>query len=327
MKNIFIPSLFAAMIFIAGTGCIKDKGFENNEYGINDPDNSPAGIGFPEAVNVINIKGVNFVTTPQTINDPLVNLESGKPAPKDLHITLVANPSLVAAYNSDPNNSPLTALAANLYNIPTLKITIPAGKTFGSIAINIPNASLLSTSETYGFGFSIATIDEPGYIIASNLKNILVAINVKNRYDGVYKLKVRMTAPNNDRPTVNVATTWSWGGNISMITTGANTVKLFDDWGYGIYIHPIQTNTGGYSGFGSTEPKFTFDLTTNKLTAASNDFVNPPNGRAFAKNPDPAFANDGWNSSTKNITANIIMTQPGFGPLLIADTLTYVGAR
>ena len=46
MKKISITlALFTAMAF-AFTGCLKDKGFENGEYGINDPDTQPPGVGF-----------------------------------------------------------------------------------------------------------------------------------------------------------------------------------------------------------------------------------------------------------------------------------------
>ena len=44
MKKITLLAL--AAITMVSTGCLKDKGFENQEYGIKDPSSSPAGIGF-----------------------------------------------------------------------------------------------------------------------------------------------------------------------------------------------------------------------------------------------------------------------------------------
>ena len=47
MKRIFLASALLATMGLFLTGCLKDKGFDNHEYGINDPDTQPPGIGFP----------------------------------------------------------------------------------------------------------------------------------------------------------------------------------------------------------------------------------------------------------------------------------------
>ena len=166
---------------------------------------------------------------------------------------------------------------------------------------------------------------------AGNLAIMKVLISVKNKYDGTYVLKSKLLDWQNNTP-FNIANTpFTWPGSTSsygsilMITAGPTSVKMFDDWGFGTYIHPIKTTTPSWSGFGSTEPKFTFDGTTNALTAATNDFLNPSNGRAFKVNT--AVTTSRWDPVTKNIYAAIIMTQPGRSDLQIFDTLVYVGPR
>lgn len=60
MKRIKSLSLLLVAIAIAGTGCLKDKGFDNHEYGINDPDGSPAGVGFNLGVAFKQSVGINL---------------------------------------------------------------------------------------------------------------------------------------------------------------------------------------------------------------------------------------------------------------------------
>src|SRR5882724_9708803 len=102
MKKIFIASvLLAAFGALLLTGCLKDKGFEDHKYGINDPDTQPVGVGFPLAAKAKNTIGLDVSATTQVVNDIVfVNLESGKPAPSDIQVTLVLNSALVTAYNT-----------------------------------------------------------------------------------------------------------------------------------------------------------------------------------------------------------------------------------
>ncbi|HEX8314121.1 MAG TPA: DUF1735 domain-containing protein [Flavisolibacter sp.] len=189
MKKIILNTLFLATLGFTFTGCLKDKGFEKNEYGINDPDDSPEGIGFPWAYNPDpRIISVNPSTSLQTVNAPTVLFLAGDPAPKDIHVNLVANQSLVTDWNANPDNTPFATFPAGAYNIPGLKVTIPAGSRLGVLNINVPTTNGLSFSDIYGLGFTIASVDEPGYIIAENLKNIIVGINVANQYAGSYRV-------------------------------------------------------------------------------------------------------------------------------------------
>jgi len=41
MKKILSTTTLIIALSVAFTSCLKDKGFENNEYGINDPDTQP----------------------------------------------------------------------------------------------------------------------------------------------------------------------------------------------------------------------------------------------------------------------------------------------
>src|SRR5687767_7999048 len=159
MKKIILASaLFAAMGFTF-TGCLKDEGFENHEYGINDPDSAPAGVGFPLATKAKNVVGLDAgVATLQSVNGLLfVNLLAGKPAAQDVHVTITLNNALVTAYNA-ANGTNIQIMSPTLYNIPTLNVTIPAGQTFAQVPINIPSTVPLDPSNSYGLGFTITAV-------------------------------------------------------------------------------------------------------------------------------------------------------------------------
>ncbi|MBL7748997.1 MAG: hypothetical protein JNM19_16275, partial [Chitinophagaceae bacterium] len=59
MKRIINVAVLFAMMIVVFSGCLKDKGFDNYEYGINDPDTQPPGVGFPKAANKKNTVGLD----------------------------------------------------------------------------------------------------------------------------------------------------------------------------------------------------------------------------------------------------------------------------
>ncbi len=186
MKKIIISSALLAATFIF-SGCLKDKGFDNHEYGINRPQGSPPGVGFPWATSAdVNITSVEVKTTPQTVQAPTIVFAADQPAPQDIHVNLVANPALVAAYNAANPGSPLATFPAGAYSIPSLKVTIPKGQRMGALNITIPTTTGLSFSDIYGLGFTISSVDEAGITIANNMKNVVIGINVANQYAGSY---------------------------------------------------------------------------------------------------------------------------------------------
>ena len=200
MKKLFLSTMLLAAMGLGFTGCLKDEGFDNNEYGINDPDDSPGGVGFPWAYSAApTLLSVNAITTPQTVEAPTILLLEGNPAPTDLHVNLVANQALVTAYNA-ANNTNYLNFPAGAYNIPSLKVTIPAGSRMGVLNVNIPTTNGLSFSDIYGLGFTIQSVDEPGYTIAENLKNVIIGINVANQYAGEYEVHGYFFHPTGPRP-------------------------------------------------------------------------------------------------------------------------------
>lgn len=190
MKKFLSIILFGCVLIL--NSCLKDKGIEDNQYGLRDPEESPVGVGFPQSANTVNVTGIELTASSQTINLALVNLLSDAPAEEDIEITLQVNQQLVADYNA--SNSPaLEVLPANLYTISSLKVVIPKGQRTVSLPVTIPNSSTMNPSRRYGIGFSIVSVNKENVKVADNLRNVLFALTVRNAYDAQYEVSVELT--------------------------------------------------------------------------------------------------------------------------------------
>lgn len=242
MKNrLLTASLFLAL-GVSFTSCLKDKGFEDQQYGINDPDTQPPGVGFPLSAkaNNLNTVGVNVATTAQAVDGVVyVNLLGGRTATSDITVTLTLNDALRTAYNALPGTDDILPLPSNLYNMSTT-VVIPAGSRNAEIPINVLNTSGLDPNDTYGIGITIASADG-GYVVAENFKNLLVQFTIKNQYHGEYEATGYVYHPSAPRAVHE---------DKDVLTAGANSVTVFlGDLG-----------TAGYVAL------FTVDPVTNKLT-------------------------------------------------------------
>jgi hypothetical protein len=176
MKKIRYISLGFIALSLVFTSCLKDKGFENGEYGI--PVVERKAVSIPQAVNGFVKSGVVRIAEPQIIAAPVFALEAINPLSSDINVQFALKPSLVEADTS------LTLLPASLYQI-NLNGKIRAGKYYDTLKIIIPDASTLDPYKTYALGLELVSADN-GCQIAANMKEIIVRIVIKNIYDGDY---------------------------------------------------------------------------------------------------------------------------------------------
>ncbi len=269
MKKILSTSLLVAAMAVAFTGCLKDKGFDNHTYGINDPDTQPPGVGFPFGSNAKNDFGLDVTTSPQTVSGLVyVNIEGANPASSDVHVTLTNNTTaLLAAYNA-ANGTAIQALPTAIWSVPTA-LTIGAGSRNTQTVLTVTNTTGLNPNIQYAVGLTISAVDG-GYKIAENLKNLFIVFGVKNAYDGRYNLRGRFHHPSGANPPANFATT------VELHTTGPNSVKIY--WPLaGAFASPMSFG-GSLNYFASQEPEITVNTTTNKVVV-TNSF---PGGLAYA---------------------------------------------
>ena len=239
MKRISFIAL--AIILISQSSCLKDSGFENQQYGIKDPSSaSAAGVGF-NLLNKTNYKktvGLLISDQPQQIDGDAVMLAlySGSKAEQDIHIKVAVDPTILADYNAeqadaDPNWTDIPEFDPTKYTIIT-DVVIPAGQQYAPVKITIPSTVGISADNSYAIGLKIISADA-GYTIASNMNKTLVEIVIKNQYDGDYVSNGYFYHPASprgitDRPktlaTVNATSVWTELGDLG----GNGYFAIFD---------------------------------------------------------------------------------------------------
>ena len=336
MKRYFNKFSFSVAL-VAGltlTSCLKDKGFDESEYQLVTKTEGQEWVSIPFAGRpngAVNL-GVESKAGMQTVSLFPISYDFKDPAPQDITATFTLNNDLVTAYNtamttSDPNFTPVEVLPANAYTVPGLTLTIPSGQRVSEAFPIQMNTSLLDPTQKYAVGFTLSSVSKTSASIPKNMRNVIFVFTIKNRFDGIYSIRSRMDH-SSDRDPAWVRTPFTYAYPIHLITTGPLTVEWMNE-AFGDGFHPLQTP--GVSGFGQTRVAFEFD-NDNKLVSVSNAYPNPSNGRAFRilTGTDPKTGtpiNNRYDPDQKKVYAAFEMTQPGFAPIPIFDTLSFTRVR
>jgi hypothetical protein len=326
MKKILSLSILSIFTVVFMVSCLKDKGFDNYEYGINLNKNPKGAVSFPLAVNDVNAYGLEVTGTPQLIQDVLfVAFEAPNPAPEDVTVTLAFNPTLVTDYNTASGEN-LEVMPAGLYSISSTNIVIPKGSKNAVIPLSINSTLTLNALKSYGIGVSIASVSG-GYTIAQNMRNMVIKIIIKNKYDGKYTMKGQFYHPSL-QPDFAPHTL-----NVELHTTGPNSVKLY--WPLvGGYNTPITSGGAPACCFASQELTINVDPATNAATA-----VNTAAGASVIYQQVTGYLsntyNNRWDDATKkfyiafgyNLPGNGVIPNPPGTARAWIDTLTRTGPR
>ncbi|MCW3074436.1 MAG: hypothetical protein JWP69_1505 [Flaviaesturariibacter sp.] len=261
MRKISLFLALSVSLLVATTGCLKDKGFEDQRYGIQISERT--GVAFPQASSSPVIVGITGQAAPITIAGPLITIEGSGAASGDVTVNLQTDNAAVTAKG-------LVPLPAGSYTVSTLNPVIRKDSTYiDNITITINNSNTLDPTKTYGVGFKITGVSQ-GYQIASNSNTVVFGITIKNKYDGVYRLKGFHNRPGFQFP---------YDQTMHMITTGPNTVQFY--WPEVRSVgHPIGTGPNpavNVSWYGAAiAPVVEFNQTTNLVTNVFNaDPVTP----------------------------------------------------
>jgi len=304
MKNIsklFIPVI---LLLILISGCLKDKGFDDQKYGLQVV--SVKGVAFPQASSSPLITGITGQAAAITVDGPLVTLELDEKTTTDVTITLEVDNTIATAAG-------LTVLPSGTYTVSPLSVVIPAGsKVSTPVKVSVSNSDVLNPSLRYGIGLKIISASD-GYKIAANQNSIAVGFTIKNRYDGVYKLN----GVHNRTPY-----TFPYETEVHMITQGPNSVKFYwpevkSDG------HPIGTGVGATSWYGiGISPVVEFDLATNLV---SNVFNNPPQTTVISIYTGVGSGTGRFEPGTKKMYVYWRYSNNDLRGFM--DTLTYISPR
>jgi hypothetical protein len=316
-----IAILFVAVGAMAWTACNKvdlNAGITNNEKTI---------VKLPQAANEITVFSLD--AKPGTVTVPVLEVRRDVISQTDLNTTQVVkiapNPDAITAYN--------TAHGANLSTFTNYTldpstpfdganwvVTFSPGEFAKYINISL-DPSTLDFSKRNGLAFKVA--DGGGSPISVDLNQALVEIAAKNKYDGIYSLRVRTTG----WAAYGIADdeTGNYPGDFKMISSGATTLKTLSTSRNDALLPAFTTGLASATAFGATSPQFAFDAATNKLTAVTN--LIPDDGRGRKLKINPAVTDSRYDPASKKIYAAFIMSQNGRPDQFFYDTLTYKGVR
>lgn len=307
MKKLSSLIILFATLMIVISGCLKDKDFEDQKYGIQIPDSKF--VAFPQAPISPVILGITGQPDPLTVAGPFITIEgSGNAAPADIKMSLEFSDAVVTA-DTIQN---LTPLPAGSYSLNTMNPTIPKDSTFTrELRITVLNTNTLDPNIKYGIGIVIKTADQ-GYNIPSNSGKVVIGFAIKNKYDGVYTLN----GYHNRTPY-----TFPYETVVHMITNGPNEVYFYwpDVKSIG---HPIGTGVGQTSWYGAAiAPSVIFDPATNLVT----DVYNQTPGTAITMFTGTGSRLSKFDPFTHGITVD--WNYGGNSLRAFFDDLTYIGPR
>lgn len=226
-----------ALIVVSLTGCLKDKDYDNGAIqSLRSRGNDPA---------VVEIKltagdASNFVIIPfdnssndTTVNLVPINLATHEAATEDLHVTVVAKQSLVDDYNAA--NGSDYGDPSSLYSLEDGGVvTIPKGSHTGFLKVKFKPSNFLGAS--WAAGFQISSIQESGYEISGNLNGGIVAIVIKNAYEGTYSDVGYLYHPSASRSLADTKFLSTVDANTVAVDLGDLGSAGYQAW---IYVDPV----------------------------------------------------------------------------------------
>lgn len=181
MKTIFKIALIALVGF-SFSGCLKDEPITDySDTSIKPVILIPNG-NFP-AVQSVNPIALDFKSTAQTV-DLYARVSWSKPLDKDITVTFAKDPSIIAAYNTKFGTK-YEELPAAAYKLPALSVVIPAGQQEVKVPIEL-FADKIDLAKSNMIAFRLT--DASGQTVASNFRQIVFPVLVKNVYEGNYNV-------------------------------------------------------------------------------------------------------------------------------------------
>lgn len=325
LKNIIKMIPILGMAIIVASSCDKAKTYEPLG-GAGSTFVKITGGGTPAGFE---LKAIDFVSTPSIIGvDVQRMVANSTELTKTMTVVVKLDTAAVTAYNA-ANGKNYTKLPNSWFtgtpNNPkvggedgTFTMTFKSGEFGKNLEILVPNATLMDPSTTYALGLTIISVDADGKI--SDMKSKVIGIGAKNAYDGVYSLDIFQSGW--AAYGIEDGTTNTYPVDINLVTTGANTDKLFNT-GRGDYLLPGFSTPLAATGFGAVTPVFSFDPSTNLVTVTNST---PDDGRGRFIFMDPAYTSS-YNPTTRRIFAAFYLTQIGRPNMYMRFTFTYLRAR
>ena len=237
MKTIFKIALLSIIGFSL-SACLQDEPLTDySEEAITPIVLIPDG-NFP-SVSTVNPVALDFKPQAQTV-DLYARVSWGKPLDKDVTVTFAKDPSIIAAYNTKFGTK-FEELPAAAYKLPNLTVVIPAGQQEVKVSIEL-FADKIDLSKSNMIAFRLT--DASGQTVASNFRQKVFPVLVKNVYEGNYNVTgyfYHPSAPRSISATKYLATVSG--------TRSEGQVGDLGGWGFRFNVAPSVT---GWESAGST---------------------------------------------------------------------------
>ena len=227
MRLHFIKSalILCPVISVGLTSCLKDKDYDK---GLIQSVHATGAVPKVVEIKLTAANTSNFLTASydNSNNDTVVdlipvNLATADAASQDIHVTLTANPALVTQYNA--NNGTDYADPSSMYTVQNDGVvTIPKGSHTGYLQIKFKPSEFLGAN--WAVSFVISDIAESGYTISGNLNTGIVAIGIKNAYEGNYNTSGERTRYNGATEASGVLDMFTISGVNYFATLNSNTI-------------------------------------------------------------------------------------------------------
>jgi len=212
-------------------GCLKDKDYDNGLI------QSVHTNGTPQQVVEIKLTAtstsnffvlaVNNSNNDTTVDLVPINLATANPAPQDIHVAVSLDSNLVVTYDTTGTaagtpGGDYAIPSSSMYSIVNPVVTIPQGSHTSYLQIKFKPSAFIGAD--WALGFKITAIQEAGYVISGNLSTGIVAIGVKNQYDGNYNTSGVRTRFNGATEGSGVLDMFTISGVVGLSTVNANTI-------------------------------------------------------------------------------------------------------
>ena len=285
---------------------------------------NPAGFSSPSG-SKYTLYSQAFDVAPENSYPITVSYSGAQVAPEDITVTLGIDPAALTQYNTEQKVA-YDLIPATLYTLPAT-VVIPKGQRTAMVDLKFKSLNF-DFAKAYVLPVQIKTISSG--TVSGNFGTILINVNAKNKYDGVYSTKGTMVdvANANFRHLTQVP-----GETLeySLETVAANKCAIVDRlYGVGAPAHIFFTGTGA-SYYGSFGAVLEFDPTTNKVIGVTN-FYGQPAGNTRSAQLDQSGVNT-YNPTTKTIKVKYNMRQTSVVPaapnirVTWTEELTYLRAR
>ncbi len=236
-------------------------------------------------------------------------------APQDITVTLATDQATLDSYNAANGTSKIIP-PTSAVSFPTSAVILK-GTSQVTVLAKVTVSPDFNFNAAYGVPVKI-TASSPAITIGSFGASVY-SFGVRNGFDGAYTITGTL---------VDAASSGIHGNyplSCGLVTSGANTVRLFDNVIGGVY-HSILSGAS-LSYYGAFGLEFTIDA-SNKITKVVNVYGQPAsNGRSASL--DPSGVNT-WDPSTKTMKVKYWMDQPSViagHRVAFDETFTYNGVR